>query len=61
MGLTRPGGGVVQGLTAILDRALAGSRLSADEASALVTADDPAALMPAAAALRDAGPGGSGT
>ena len=48
----------MQGLTAILDRVLAGSRLSADEASALVAADDPAALMPAAAALRDAGHGG---
>jgi FO synthase len=45
-------------LTAILDRAYAGRRLSTEEALALAAAPDPAQLMPAAAALRDAGHGG---
>ncbi|HVC55257.1 MAG TPA: 5-amino-6-(D-ribitylamino)uracil--L-tyrosine 4-hydroxyphenyl transferase CofH [Stellaceae bacterium] len=43
--------------TASLDRALAGARLSADEALALVEAADLPPLMQAAAALRDRGHG----
>jgi FO synthase len=42
---------------AILDRAAAGARLCADEALALADARDLTALMPVAAALRDAGHG----
>src|SRR5260370_191753 len=37
---------------------MTGARLSADDALALAEARDPAALMPAAAALRDRGHGG---
>jgi FO synthase len=47
----------VGSLTAILDRAGSGVRLSADEALGLADAGDLAALMPLAAALRDAGHG----
>jgi FO synthase len=43
--------------TAILDRAASGAQLSADEALALAEIKDLAALMPVAAALRDAGHG----
>ena len=43
--------------TAILDRAEAGARLSADEALGLADASDLAALMRVAAALRDRGHG----
>ena len=42
---------------AILDRAEAGARLSADEALGLAEASDLSALMPVAAALRDKGHG----
>jgi len=44
-------------LTTILDRTAAGARLSAVDALALADAGDLAALMPVAAALRDAGHG----
>jgi FO synthase len=44
-------------LTAILDRAAAGARLSDDDALALADCGDLAALMPVAAALRDTGHG----
>ncbi|HEV8679173.1 MAG TPA: 5-amino-6-(D-ribitylamino)uracil--L-tyrosine 4-hydroxyphenyl transferase CofH [Stellaceae bacterium] len=44
-------------LTAILDRAASGAQLRADEALALADTNDLAALMPVAAALRDAGHG----
>ncbi len=45
------------GLTAILDRAASGARLSAEAALALADAADLEALMPVAAALRDQGHG----
>jgi FO synthase len=45
------------GLTAILDRAASGARLTAEEALALADAGDLEALMPIAAALRDEGHG----
>ncbi|HEV2334923.1 MAG TPA: 7,8-didemethyl-8-hydroxy-5-deazariboflavin synthase CofG [Stellaceae bacterium] len=45
------------GLTAILDRAATGARLSAADALALADCDDLAALMPPAAGLRDRGHG----
>ncbi len=45
------------GFTAILDRAASGARLSAEAALALADMGDVAALMPVAAALRDAGHG----
>jgi FO synthase len=47
----------VVGFTAILDRTTSGARLSATDALALADAGDLAALMPVAAALRDAGHG----
>jgi FO synthase len=47
----------VGSLTAILDRASSGARLSADEALGLAEAGDLATLMPLAAGLRDAGHG----
>jgi len=49
--------GWVAGLTAILDRAASGARLSAEAALALADAADLEALMPVAAALRDQGHG----
>src|ERR1700675_4936756 len=56
--MTASAGGVgVARLTAILDRAASGARLSADEALALADTSDLAALLPVAAALRDRGHG----
>src|SRR6266852_231511 len=49
--------GWVVGFTAILDRSASGARLSAEAALALADMGDVAALMPVAAALRDAGHG----